>query len=407
MPHLPPPDPAERFVVLIMRPADRDRFGINRPGIGVAKAVLERRQVACAVLDGSEATAPAQLLDWLRTGRVSFVYAQGGWGARIHVGVGEEHRSIFDHFGTPFLARITVPPFNASVVDPMTAPIARKTILLSDTDAVAFTRQIPVVRGRILPFPSVFAGFAGGPQTPPGERAERRFRGLVVARIDPPSAVRARWRALYPDRAGFLDSLAERAIVEVGRPFPEIVSSAVEDAGFDLWSAGGDAFTMLNLVNMYAISHQKLEMLRRAARYPFRFVIDGDLSGIVFHDRAEISGGVPASELQPLHAASHAAVSCNPNNMSGAVSERIPIALRAGAAVVHARNALLHRHFRPGEDYLEFDHGDRSLDAALDAVAGGTDLAGMNARMRPRFERLFGPEAMIDRLLQVAEDGDS
>ena len=405
MSHIMPPATVDRFAVLIMRPEARDRYGVNRPGIHPLKCALERLGASLAVLDCSLDGAPEQLLRWLQTGRVSFVYAQGGWGAQIMAREGDRVRSIFDQFETPFFARIAVPPFAASAIDAMSNPIAGKTILLGDKDAVSFAQSMPGVASPVLPFSSVFAGFAGGTRRVVAKKLPASRAALVVARMDPVDKVRERWYEAFPEYAVFLDSLAERAYAERERPFTDVVRDSLEAECVNIWEAGTKAFSMLTLVNMHVTSRLKLAMIRQAAAYPFRFILDGDLSGIRFHRDAEVSGPVPAEQLGVAYASCAAAISCNPNNMSGAISERIPAALNAGAAVVHARNSLLSDAFEAGKDFLEFEQTDEDMARVFGAVADGGCLAEMNAAMRPRFTDRFGPDRMAARLLELAQRG--
>lgn len=407
MSHIMPPDTADRFAVLIMRPEARDRYGVNRPGIHPLKSALESLGVSSAVLDCSHDGAPGQLLRWLQSGQVSFVYAQGGWGAQIMARQGNVVRSIFDQFETPFFARIAVPPFAASAIDAMSNPIAGKTILLGDKDAVSFAQTMPGVAGPVLPFSSVFAGFAGGTRRVMAkESPSSRSAALVVAGMDPVDKVRERWHEAFPEFAVFLDSLAERAYAERERHFTDVVRDSLEAECVNIWEAGTKAFSMLTLVNMHVTSRLKLAMIRQAAAYPFRFILDGDLTGIRFHRDAEVSGPVPAGQLGEAYASCAAAISCNPNNMSGAISERIPAALNAGAAVVHARNSLLSAEFRAGEDFLEFEQTNEDMARVFSAVADGGGLAEMNSVMQPRFMDRFGPDRMAARLLELVAQQD-
>lgn len=400
MAHSPPPSKAERFAVLIMRPAHRDGHGINRAGTDPLRAALACHGMASAVLDMSEATAVQQLVKWLETGRVALVHGQGGWGSEVWTRSGMRDRSIFDHFDIPFLARIAVPPFSASVSHAMTARIARGTILLGDGDALTLARKIAPEPVSVIHYPSVFAGFTNEPA--PARSASSPGTGLVVMALEAPDRVRERWRELFPGDARYLDALAERAEAAPNRPFAEIVLEAIEESGFEPLERGGDAFVMLNLVNKFLAARRKRQLLCRSAGFPFRFVIDGDLSGIVFHDRAEISGPVPATALFEIYGGAKAAISCNPANMTGAVSERIPMALRAGAAVVHARNTALSEMFEPGRDFIEFSPIDEDIDRVCDLVASGVSLAAMRERFNHAFERRLGPDVMAARLLALA-----
>jgi hypothetical protein len=383
-----------------MRPFQRDGFGINRPGIEVMRAALERQGLQAAILDCSERNAIQQLKSWLETGLVTFVYAQGGWGSETWTRQGGAERSIFDLFDAPFFARISVPPFAASVIHPVQAEIARKTILLSDQDALALARELAPEDTRIDHFPSVFAGFS----EPVEVQREKRHTGLVVMRVPPPDTVRERWRSLFPDHTPFLDQLAERAEAAPCRPFASVLLSAMAESEIELLSEGGDAFVMLNLVNMFVTSRRKQALLSRAAAYPFHFILDGKFEDLSFHARATVEGPVPAHRLWDAYAGSAAALSVNPANMSGAVSERIPMALRAGAAIVHASNSLLREHFSAEEHFLEFGPNQDDIDRVLDRAADGRDLAPMNQAMAPLFERSFGPDAMARRLIQLADE---
>ena len=95
----------------------------------------------------------------------------------------------------------------------------------------------------------------------------------------------------------------------------------LEETGFDPWASGDDALVMLSLVNKFLGARQKLHLLSRAARFPFRFVLSGDRGGAEFHERAEVTGPVSSRHLASIYASGKAAISGNPSNMSGAISD--------------------------------------------------------------------------------------
>ena len=81
------------------------------------------------------------------------------------------------------------------------------------------------------------------------------------------------------------------------------------------------------------------------------------------------------------------------------------MALRAGAAIVHARNTALSEFFEPNRHYLEFSPTDDEIDRVCDVVASERDLDGMRDVFLADFTRTLGPDAMVRRLLKLADTG--
>lgn len=282
----------------------------------------------------------------------------------------------------------------------------RKLTVLSDHDSFTYAESINISGARLLPHQPAFHDFALEDEADWLPTSKRPIPVLFVGSYTDPESLRIVWRQIFARFPGPLASI-EAATEMLASNLRLPVWQALEQAStalkvdFDLRSRAGRI--ALELLTKFANHSVRKAALERIARYP-SLIITGEMPEIrERHKACAVLPPVSFGNLLNMMKQTRCVVTTNPNGMTGAISERVPNAMRRGAVVVHAPNNVVGSLHGVGVELL--GNALEGLDDRLDAAATGDGAWDSLGEMARAFAAAhFRMDDVFDAVLRTAAD---
>jgi len=345
-------------LVILARSARADAYGLWRVAVDVVVDFARRHRLPAAVIEFDAPTAAAALAIAARDPRVDLFWALGTTAASLP--------RVDGVFAKPWVSVIGNPPFYPNALQVLRLPEAPRYVAVVDADA----RDLAVRLGGegVVPVPHRPQAHRALLEATPSPLAGRAIPILWCATHTPPEQFRATWRAAPPPTARLAEAIAEAADGDFRRPLAVIADTVARAIGspIDLLSPAG--LTVLQAVNRFLTMRAKERIVARLATRPCQLIVSALPDGIRLHPKAEVSGPVPYVELLRRMSAARAVVTFMPNRMTGAIGERVPNALAAGAIPLVADSPAIRHLTAAGAPVFAYGPDLVGLDAHLDAL---------------------------------------
>lgn len=293
------------------------------------------------------------------------------------------------------------PPFYGGSFGFHRSPFTDKVTVLHDHDSIAYAETINLSGARFVPGQSTSHDVDLEDEAAWLPPSRRPVPILFVGTYTDPDSFRLAWRqafARFPRPLAAIEGAAELLDARPRLPVWQALAEAVEALAvtFDLRSKAGR--TALELLSRFSTHRARQAVLDRVARFPSRIVAN-ELPALGHrHPGCIVTPGMSFRAFLGLLKDTRCLVTTNPNGMTGAVSERVPNAMRRGAVVLHAANNTLDTY--RGAGLIMLDDRMAGLDARLEAATApdaawdelGEQARGF-ARQHLRMDRMY--EALL------------